>query len=111
MLQRAASDIKPTLSSHAPGGAASSLSASRLAAGGRFGTETMQLLRLLARHGPSRSPAPSRPAAITAWVARWSGVAAQRALAASLLELPPAEGLGDGPVPDLHKVLADARSE
>ena len=56
-------------------------------------------------------PRPSRPATITAWVACWSAllaVAAQRALAASLLELPPAEGLGDGPVPDLHEVLADA---
>ena len=39
------------------------------------------------------------PAAITAWVARWSSllaVAAQRAFA-SLLELPPAAGLSDGP--------------
>jgi len=45
---------------------------------------------------------PLRPAAISAWVARWSGllaVAAQRALAASLLELLPTADLGDGPGP------------
>ena len=84
--------------------AASSLSAS-MAAG--------SAPRRLARHRAESVPAPSRPAAITTWVARWSGllaVATQRALAASLLE-PPAEGLGDGPVPDLHEVFADARSD
>ena len=36
-------------------------------------------------------------------------VAAQRAYAATLLELPPAAELGEGPMPDLHEVLADAR--
>ena len=80
--------------------------------GGRFGTETVQLLRLLARHKATAVPAASRPAAITAWVARWSGllaVAAQRAFAASLLELPPAAELGEGPEPELHELLAEAR--
>ena len=60
--------------------------------GGRFGTETVQLLRLLARHRAESVPAPSRPTAINAWVARWPrllAVAAQRTLAASLLKLPP----------------------
>ena len=80
--------------------------------GGRFGTETVQLLRLLARHKATAVPAASRPAAITAWVARWSGllaVAAQRAFAASLFELPPAAELGEGPEPELHELLAEAR--
>ena len=36
-------------------------------------------------------------------------VAAQRAYAATLLELPPAAELGEGPMPTLHEVLADAR--
>ena len=60
--------------------------------GGRFGTETVQLLRMLARHRAESVPAPSRPTAINAWVARWPrllAVAAQRTLAASLLKLPP----------------------
>ena len=35
-----------------------------------------QLLRLLARHRAESAPAPSRPAAITAWVACWSEVEA-----------------------------------
>ncbi|OLP92634.1 hypothetical protein AK812_SmicGene25513 [Symbiodinium microadriaticum] len=34
-------------------------------------------------------------------------VAAQRAFAASLLELPPAADLGDGPGPELHELLAE----
>ena len=40
-----------------------------------------------------------QPAAVSSWVARWSGmlaVAAQRAYAATLLELPPAAELGEG---------------
>ena len=46
--------------------------------------------------------------------ARWSGllaVAAQRAFAASLLELPPASAseLGERPEPELHELLAEAR--
>ena len=80
--------------------------------GGRFSTEVVQFLRLLARHRAAAVPRLLRPAAITAWVARWSGllaVAAQRAFAASLLELPPAADLGDGPGPELHELLAEAR--
>ena len=62
--------------------------------GGRFGTETVQLLRLLARHKATAVPAAPRPAAITAWVARWSGllaVAAQRAFSLSSRPLPSSE--------------------
>ena len=80
--------------------------------GGRFGTEAVQLLRLLARHRADSVPAHLRPATITSCATRWSGllaVAAQRAYAATLLELPPAAELGEGPMPDLHEVLADAR--
>ena len=72
----------------------------------------MQLLRLLKRHRAAAVPRQLRPSAITAWVTRWSGllaVAAQRAFAASLLELPPAAELGEGTEPDLHELLADAR--
>ena len=80
--------------------------------GGRFGAEAVQFLRLLARHRAASVPAHMQPAAVSSWVARWSGmlaVAAQRAYAATLLELPPAAELGEGPMPDLHEVLADAR--
>ena len=85
-----------------------------LEVGGRFGTEAVQLLRLLARHRASTVPAQLRPSAIVAWIARWSGllaVASQRAYAASLLELPPAAELGEGPLPGLHEVLADSRGD
>ena len=80
--------------------------------GGKFSTEVVQFLRLPARHRAAAVPRLLHPAAITAWVARWSGllaVAAQRAFAASLLELPPAADLGDGPGPELHELLAEAR--
>ena len=65
----------------------------------------MQLLRLLAIYKAATVPT-------AAWVARWSGlfaVAAQRAYAACLLELPPAATLCNGRVPELHEVLGDAR--
>ena len=80
--------------------------------GGRFGAEAVQFRRLLARHRAASVPAHMQPAAVSSWVARWSGmlaVAAQRAYVATLLELPPAAELGEGPMPDLHEVLADAR--
>ena len=67
----------------------------------------MQFLRLLARHRAASVPAHMQPAAVSSWVARWSGM--QRAYAATLLELPPAAEQGEGPMPDLHEVLADAR--
>ena len=91
MLQHAASDIKPTRSSHTP------VVVVGIEVGGRFGTETV------ARHRAESVPAPPdrplSPPGLRAGPHFWPS---QRALAASLLEFPPAEGLGDGPVPDLH---------
>ena len=79
--------------------------------GGRFGAEAATWLRLLAGQRALEVPAPLRAAARAAWVARWSGllaVAAQRAIAASLLELPLECNLA-GDAPELHEVLADVR--
>ena len=60
-------------------------------------------------------PAWLRPAAQSAWVSRWAAllaVAAQRAYAGSLLELPlEGEGNGEGPAPEPHELLADNRWE
>ena len=58
---------------------------------GRFGNEAAIWLRLLARHRSSTAPVVLRPAARSVWAAHWSGllaIAAQRAFAATLLELP-----------------------
>ena len=83
--------------------------------GGRFGDEAATFLRLLARQRAAAVPAHLRPAAPAAWVARWAAllaVAAQRAYATSLLELPFAGGVnGDETVPELLELLADARGE
>ena len=83
--------------------------------GGRLGDEAATFLRLLARQRAAAVPAHLRPAAQAAWVARWAAllaVAAQRAYATSLLELPLAgEVNGDEAVPDLPELLADARGE
>ena len=80
---------------------------------GRFGAEAANWLRLLAGQRASDVQAAMRAAARAAWVARWSGllaVAAQRAVAASLLELPLAgECNVAGEAPELHEVLADVR--
>ena len=81
--------------------------------GGRFGAEAANWLRLLAGQRASDVQAAMRAAARAAWVARWSGllaVAAQRAVAAALLELPLAgECNVAGEAPELHEVLADVR--
>ena len=73
----------------------------------------MTFLRLLAQARAASAPVAVRRAAQAAWVYRWSGilsVAAQRAFAASLLELPAATELGAaGDPPALHELLADAR--
>ena len=78
--------------------------------GGRFGSEAASFLRHLARHRAASLPPPLRAAACAGWVQRWSGilaVAAMRAFAASLLELPPGgDDCEAGVVPDLHEVLA-----
>ena len=81
--------------------------------GGRFSTEAASFLRLLAQHRAASVAAPLRAAARAGWVQRWSGmlaVAAMRAYAASLLELPPAgEACVAGEAPELHEILADVR--
>ena len=103
-----ASDIKHTLSSTARGAAGLLLSASRSAAG--LVPKPCNSCASSLDTGPPLS-AQLRPSAIVAWISRWSGllaVASQRAYAASLLELPPAAELGEGPLPELHEVLADS---
>ena len=81
--------------------------------GGRLAPQAASFVRLLARARAASVPAILRPAAQAAWVLRWSGilaVAAQRALAASLLHLPLAnECTGGGAEPALHELLADMR--
>ena len=81
--------------------------------GGRFGAEAAAFLRHLARHRAASLPPPLRAAASAGWVQRWSGllaVAAMRAYAASLLELPPGGDICDeGAAPDLHEILAEVR--
>ena len=84
-----------------------------LETGGRWSEEAATFLRLLAQARAASAPTAVRRATQAAWVHRWSGilsVAAQRAFAASLLELPPAAELGAaGDPPALHELLADAR--
>ena len=84
-----------------------------LEVGGRWAPEAATFIRLLARARAAEVPTSLRAAARAAWVVRWSGilaVAAQRAFAASLLELPPGgECSAGGPEPALHELLADAR--
>ena len=81
--------------------------------GGRWSREAAQFDRLLARARAAAAPAALRVTARGAWVQRWSGilfVAAQRAFATSLLELPlHGECQGGSPEPELHEVLADSR--
>ncbi|CAE7481244.1 unnamed protein product, partial [Symbiodinium necroappetens] len=77
--------------------------------GGRLGAEAATWLRMLAGQRTLETQAAAR----APWVARWSGllaVAAQRAIAESLLELRLA-GECDvaGEAPELHEVLADVR--
>ena len=84
-----------------------------LEVGGRWAEEAATFVRLLARARAAGAPAAVRNAAQAAWVLRWSGlisVAAQRALAATFLELPlQSELAAAGPPPALHELLADAR--
>ena len=79
----------------------------------RWAEEAATFVRLLARARAAGAPAAVRNAAQAAWVLRWSGlisVAAQRALAATFLELPlQSELAAAGPPPALHELLADAR--
>ena len=62
-----------------------------LEVGGRWAEEAATFVRLLARTRAASAPATVRNSAQAAWRTRWSGlisVAAQRALAATFLELP-----------------------
>ena len=78
-----------------------------------FSALKLEFLRLLAQARAASAPVAVCRTAPAAWVYRWSGilsVAAQRAFAASLLELPAATELGAaGDPPALHELLADAR--
>jgi hypothetical protein len=81
--------------------------------GGRWSEEATKFVQQLAKAKARTVPAILRPSVRAAYFHRWTGmlaVAAQRALAATLLELPvdDAEGL-DGDAPFLEEVLLDAR--
>ena len=81
--------------------------------GGRWSEEATAFVRLLAKAKARTVPHLLRPAARAAFFHRWTGmlaVAAQRALAGTLLELPvdDAEGV-DGDQPELEEVLVAAR--
>ena len=82
--------------------------------GGRSSTEAVTLIRQLALAKARNTPRWARQQAARAWGSRWASlaaVAAARAHAASLLELPlHGEEAMDGP-PSLPTLLADARWE
>ena len=80
--------------------------------GGRWGSEPATFLRLLARARAARAHAAVRSALRAAYVSRWSSiiaVAAQRALASSLLELPLDTVASAAGEPAVHEVLQDER--
>ncbi len=81
--------------------------------GGRWSDDSLDFVRRLARATARSQPDRLRASAAQAYVHRWSGilaVAAQRAFAASLLELPLANEIcWDGDAPACHDVVADAR--
>ena len=86
-----------------------------LETGGRWGDEAIALLRGLAQAKAREVPPSLRGTTPAAYTCRWASlvaIAAQRALAASLLELPGGgnDHTDDGN-PQLHSVLADARHE
>ena len=83
-----------------------------LEVGGRWSSSAINFVRLLARARARSVPVGLRSAARQAYTQRWGGmlaVAAQRALAASLLELPP-EGVPgvDSSLPEISEVLDEA---
>ena len=84
-----------------------------LEVGGRWSEEAVSFVRLLAKAKARTVPLLVRPAAKAAFFHRWTGilaVAAQRAFAATLLELPVDDAGGvDGDEPVLEAVLGDAR--
>ena len=83
-----------------------------LEVGGRWSEEAVRFVRLLAKAKARTVPQLIRSAAKAAFFHRWTGilaVAAQRALVATLLELPVEDAGGvDGDVPVLEEVLGDA---
>ena len=82
--------------------------------GGRIGQEALGFVRQLVNAKARGVPARLCAAARQAHIHRWTGmlaVAAQRAFAMSLLELPPATADEcDGAEPPLAEVLVDARA-
>ena len=84
-----------------------------LKVGGRWSDDAVSFVRLLAKAKARTVPQLLRSSARGAFFHRWSGilaVAAQRALAATLLELPvDCAGAVDGDLPALDDVLAGAR--
>ena len=84
-----------------------------LEVGGRWSEEAVRFVRLLAKAKARSVPQLVRSAAKAAFLHRWTGilaVAAQRAFAATLLELPVDDAGGvDGEEPVLEEVLGDAR--
>ena len=81
--------------------------------GGRWSEESLTFIRLLAKAKSRAAPAVLQQSVRAAFHHRWTGilaVAAQRAFAASLLDLPMEDALGvDGDTPPLEHILGDAR--
>ena len=81
--------------------------------GGRWSEESLTFVRLLAKAKSRAAPAVLQQSVRAAFHHRWTGilaVAAQRAFAASLLDLPMEDALGvDGDTPPLENILGDAR--
>ena len=81
--------------------------------GGRWSTEALQFVQLLAKARARGVPRILRAATQVAFTQRWTGmlaVAAQRALARTLLEAPVSAVVGtDGDAPVLEDVLAEVR--
>jgi hypothetical protein len=83
-----------------------------LEVGGRWSDEALEFVRLLAKSKARSYPRLLRRSAQLAWTSRWTGalaVAAQRALASTLLELPVDEAGCDGDAPCLEDVLHAGR--
>ena len=84
-----------------------------LEVGGRWSEEAVNNVRLLSKAKARTVPQLLRPAARAALFHRWTGifaVAAQRALAATLLELPSIDAGGvDGDTPSPEDVLGEAQ--
>ena len=84
-----------------------------LEVGGRWSEEAVGFVRLLAKARARADPELLRSASAAGYLHRWTGilaVAAQRALAATLLELPVDEAEGvDGEPPFLEDLLSEAR--